>query len=566
LLLVFPVVAFLLTFAFSGGGTSGLSGVVKDAYTGKPVAGASVSTANATVTTNDSGAFSMDDSTATMLTVSRDNYASTQVAVTPASSKIEVALRPTTISGIIKDKKSGDPMPGLTVVVTASGGQSVSAVTDQDGKYVLENVPDGGTLTVQLDGATVATSTIGNDAKLDFEIRPAMLTGTITDESGKPIPGVTVAVGEASAQTGADGTYRIPGVPENGEITVKKPGYVEQTAKLPDSLKFDAALKEFRIKAIYATANTVGIDNAWNNMLAIADQTQVNAIVVDLKDSSGNVFYDTQVAMAEQIGAKSVTFDVKKRLQEMKDHDIYSIARIVCFEDPILAASRPDLAIHDSTTGGLWTTWNGLAWVNAHQREVWQYNIDLAKEAAQLGFDEVQLDYIRFPSDGLLENADYGPDFANETRLQAITGFLGQMQAAIKPTGTLVAVDLFGITMWYDDDGGIGQNLKAIAPLVDIICPMIYPSHFAPGEMGFDIPNNHPYEVIKQSLAHGASMDPDAAHKLRPWLQDFSYGEGIDYGDAEVAAQIQAADEYDGNGWLLWSPSNEYHTGALSPE
>jgi hypothetical protein len=270
--------------------------------------------------------------------------------------------------------------------------------------------------------------------------------------------------------------------------------------------------------------------------------------------------------MADQIGAKSVTFDVKKRLQEMKDHDIYSIARIVCFEDPILAEARADLAIHDSTTGGLWTTWNGLAWVNAHQREVWQYNIDLAKEAAQLGFDEVQLDYIRFPSDGLLENADYGPDYANETRLQAITGFLGQMQAAIKPTGSLVAVDLFGITMWYDDDGGIGQNLKAIAPLVDIICPMIYPSHFAPGEMGFDIPNNHPYEVIKQSLAHGASMDPDAAHKLRPWLQDFSYGEGIDYGEAEVAAQIQAADEYDGNGWLLWSPSNEYHTGALSPE
>jgi len=253
-------------------------------------------------------------------------------------------------------------------------------------------------------------------------------------------------------------------------------------------------------------------------------------------------------------------------LKEMHDKGIYAIARIVCFEDPILAQAKPDWAIHDLTTGGLWTTYNGLAWVNAHDRNVWQYNVDLATEAANLGFDEIQLDYIRFPSDGILENADYGDEHADETRLQAITGFLGQMQTALKQTNSWLAVDIFGLTMWDDDDGGIGQNVVAIEPLVDVICPMIYPSHFYPGDLGLDIPNNHPYEVILWSLQSGAAKIPQARDKLRPWLQNFSYGEGIEYGDAEVLAQIQATDEFGSTGWMLWAPDNEYAVGALSPQ
>jgi hypothetical protein len=301
-------------------------------------------------------------------------------------------------------------------------------------------------------------------------------------------------------------------------------------------------------------------------MLEIADTTAVNAIVLDLKDSTGHVFYDSQVPLVAQIGALSPMFDVNQRLQEMNERDIYTIARIVVFEDPLLAEARPDVAIKDALTGGPWMTWNGLAWVNAHNREVWQYNIALAEEAANLGFDEIQLDYIRFPSDGDLDLADYGAEYANETRLDAITGFLGQMRDALKPTGALLAVDIFGLTMWDDDDGGIGQNFRAIAPLVDIVCPMIYPSHFYPGDLGFDVPNNHPYEVILRSLQNGAQMVPEGADKLRPWLQDFSYGEGIEYGDTEVSEQIRAAEEFGANGWMLWSPGNVYHVGGIASE
>jgi hypothetical protein len=224
------------------------------------------------------------------------------------------------------------------------------------------------------------------------------------------------------------------------------------------------------------------------------------------------------------------------------------------------------LAIHDVTTGGLWKTWNDLAWVNAHERPVWQYNVDLATEAAKAGFNEIQLDYIRFPTDGLVDNMDFGPDFANESMEDAIAGFAEQVHNALKPTGVYLGIDVFGLTMWDEGDGGIGQNLLLLAPNVDVICPMIYPSHFAPGDMGLDLPNDHPHDVILWSVQHGADRVGIPTSKLRPWLQDFSYGDGISYGDAEVATQIAAAAEANAGGWMLWNAGNEYHEAALAAQ
>lgn len=567
LLLVLPLLGFLATYAWSSSNeTDGLSGVVRDAYTGEPISGAIISTADATVTTNKNGGFSLGDTQITEFTVSRDDYESTQVAIAGTDDDVEISLRPTSVHGTITNKSTGDPIPNVTVAATGPAGESVSATTGADGKYELKNVPQGASITVIYEGFTVVSKAIGTNARLDFEIRPDILTGRVTDEQGQPIEGATVSVGAASAVTGADGTYRIAAVPESGTIFVKKAGYFDNSGPLPESLRFDAQLTEFTVKAIYATSQTAASDELWGEIIRIAEETEVNAIVLDIKDSTGQIFYDTQVPMATEIGANQPLYDLQTRLKDMHDRGIYAIARLVVFEDPLLAEARPELAIHDVSTGGLWTTWNGLAWVNAHEREVWQYNIAIAVEAAKAGFDEIQLDYIRFPSDGLLENADYGPEFANETRLTAITGFLGEMQKALAPTGAFLAVDIFGITMFEEGDGGIGQNYAAIAPLVDIVCPMIYPSHFYPGEMGWDIPNDHPYEVILTSLESGTELVPGARDKLRPWLQDFSYGEGIEYGEAEVRAQIKATEDFGTHGWMIWSPNNVYHEGAFAPE
>lgn len=568
LILIIPLAALLAMALSAGSDTTedGLTGVVRDAFTGDPVSGAVVSTANVTATTNRDGSFTIGDLTATSIQISREDYASTQVAVTSPGVRYDVSLRPTMVRGTVTNEKTGDPIPKVTVSAKAPDGSTVSAITNEDGEYTLENVPEGAEVTVTLEGFTVATLPLGSGANLDFKIRPDVLTGQITDDARQPISGAVVTLGTATATTADDGTYRIVGIPDDGEISVRKAGYQDVIADVPESLRFDATMTPFLVRAVYSTAKTAADDRLWGSLLNIADTTEVNAIVLDLKDSTGTISYDTQVPLASEIGAKAPAYDVRKRLQEMKDRDIYSIARIVVFEDPILAGARNDLAIADVTTGGLWTTWDGLAWVNPHERDVWRYNIDIALEAARLGFDEIQLDYIRFPSDGLLENADYGAEYATETQVQAITGFLTEMRDAVNPTGSLLAVNIAGISLLEDDYARIGQSLASMAPLVDVVSPMIYPSYFYPGEMGFDIPNDQPYDVVLQSLQRGGDLAPEARDKLRPWLQDFSYGEGIEYGDAEVAAEIQAAKDFGTAGWMIWAPDNQYSVGAFGAE
>jgi hypothetical protein len=188
------------------------------------------------------------------------------------------------------------------------------------------------------------------------------------------------------------------------------------------------------------------------------------------------------------------------------------------------------------------------------------------EEAVELGFDEIQLDYMRFPSDGPLNRADYGRESDAESRDQAIADFLRATYDAIAPTHAYLTGDIFGMTLWDPTEGGIGQNLVTVTEHLDYVLPMVYPSHFYEGSMGFEIPNDHPYEVIYQSLEHGSGFLPERLQpKIRPWLQDFSHGPGIEYGDHEVREQIRAAEDFGVSGWLLWNAAASYHEGALEP-
>ena len=568
LILIAPIIGLLLTAAFQSGDSDvgDVDGTVRDAYTGSPVSGAEISASGSSSTSNGDGEFSIPDGEATAFSVSREDYEPTQVTVTPGAEQIDVQLRPNTLRGQVTNERTGEPVEGATVIASGDDDATVTAITDAEGEYVLTNVPRNATLVVEYEGFTSATNEVGQNSQLDLAILTDALTGLVTDENGAPLPDATVQVGTAVTTTGADGTYRLSGVPLEGVVVIKKSGYREATGDLPENMKFDAQLSSFAVKSLYATALTVANTESWNGLLEIADTTEVNAMTIDLKDSSGFVFYETKVQLAHDIGAVNPLYDPVAKIQEMKDRGIYTIARIVVFEDPILAEQRPDLAIRDINTGGSWVTWDGLAWVNAHQREVWEYNIQLAVEAANLGFDEIQLDYIRFPTDGTLETADYGSAFEGETKADAITEFLRQMRDALAPTGAYLAVDIFGFTLWEESDGGIGQQLERIEPYVDVINPMIYPSHFHPGAMGFDIPNDHPYEVILWSLQSGAERIGDKSYKFRPWLQDFSYGAGIEYGPAELRAQIQAAEDFGSSGWLVWNAANVFSTEAFEPE
>ena len=240
------------------------------------------------------------------------------------------------------------------------------------------------------------------------------------------------------------------------------------------------------------------------------------------------------------------------------------------FQDPLVAEARPDLAVRDELSGGLWRNDYGVAWVNAFEEELWSPNIELALEAVGLGFDEFQYDYVRFPSDGDLSRANFGREYTAEARQNAITEFVKRSYAQIQPTGAKLAADLFGFVTLVDDEQYIGQRFTALAPYLDYICMMIYPSHFIEGNIASapGHPNDYPYETILESLQRAEENVPGSKAKFRPWLQDFDYPLPAlrGYTPADVRAQIDAAEEFGTAGWMLWGDPFSVSITALAPE
>jgi hypothetical protein len=259
-------------------------------------------------------------------------------------------------------------------------------------------------------------------------------------------------------------------------------------------------------------------------------------------------------------------YDVHSYIKELHDHGIYAIARMVVFKDPVVAAKRPDLALKDDD-GKIFHDANDIAWVDATKHELWQANIDLAVELANMGFDEIQYDYIRLPSDGIA-HINFPFDWNDpEQRMAPITGMVKESHEALEPTGAKFALDIFGIIAVLPDDQNIGQRITELAPYVDYLCPMIYPSHFSEGFFNLDSPNQHPYETIKGAMEATNEQLPGMEKKIRPWLQDFSepWLDDYTYTAADVKAQIKAAREEGASGWMLWNVSSEYSEDALKP-
>jgi len=426
----------------------------------------------------------------------------------------------------------------------------------------VNDVPNGATLRIDAGDYGVREEAIGARTEVSFAFTITTLSGVVSDAAGNPVAGAAIASGEVRGVTDSDGAYRLTGVSDGAQVTVVAPGYLDAVADLPPDRALNVTLEPIMIKAIYANAYTLSDPDELARIVDLVDRTELNAIVVDIKQDA--IFYDTQVPFFTAIpGMVTPTYDVAELLALLRERNIYSIARMVVFQDPLVAEARPDLAVLDDNTGDLWRNVQGVGWVNAFEEELWDANIELALEAASLGFDEIQYDYVRFPSDGDLTVADFGREYTQATRSGAITEFMRRSYDAIKPTGAKFAADLFGFVGLKPDDQGIGQLLTDLAPLMDYICLMIYPSHYiegniysAPGD-----PNDYPYETILESLERAAEQIPEESRlKMRPWLQDF-----YEYGVEEVSAQIQAAEDFGASGWLLWDPSNIYTVEALDP-
>jgi hypothetical protein len=319
------------------------------------------------------------------------------------------------------------------------------------------------------------------------------------------------------------------------------------------------------VRGIYLNAWAAGSSRRRAELIALAVRSEINAFVIDIKEA-GEVSYRSGIGLARAIGSgRNYIPDPRSMLAELRAAGIYPIARIVVFKDPVLAEKRPEWAIR-STDGSLWRDRQGALWVDPYNRAVWDYNIDLAREAVLLGFSEIQWDYVRFPDvpARLMRNAVFAAR-EGRSRTAAIREFLQYSREKLADLGVAVTADVFGLTVSVRNDMGIGQLWEEMLDATDALLPMVYPSHFARGSYGIPVPNADPYRTVKIALEYAVrrSTGVTGAASIRPWLQDFSLG-WPSYGAAEVRAQIQATYDAGLTEWILWNPGSRYTAAALA--
>ena len=392
------------------------------------------------------------------------------------------------------------------------------------------------------------------------------LDGFVRDSAtGAAIADATVVLGNRRTMTNASGHFALDAQGE--KIFARAPGYRAGTFDAAKVAKSDATLRlaPFKPRALYLTVYGIGSKKLREGALALIDSGAANALVIDIKGDRGLIPYPSALPLAKSDGARKVTTipDLAGLITSLHEKGIYAIARIVTFKDQPLATARPDLAIK-LAKGALYRDREKLAWTDPFQPEVRAYNIGVAIEAARAGFDEVQFDYVRFPdSPSRLRFA--GPT-NQRGRLDAISGFLAEARRDLTPYNVYLAVDIFGYVCWNLDDTGIGQRLEEIAPNVDYLSPMLYPSGFQFGIPGYRNPVSHSYEIVRHSLEQARQRLKISPLRFRPWLQafkDYAFDHRLFDAD-EVAAQIRAAKDFGSDGWMLWNPHNVYSGTGLA--
>ena len=334
-------------------------------------------------------------------------------------------------------------------------------------------------------------------------------------------------------------------------------------------------------RGIYLSFWSASVPSRVENVIQLAQEGLINTVVIDVKDAMGRVAFDSNVPqVVEYRSRERIISDLSALVRKLHAGGLHVVARMVTFNDPMLARARPDLAVHSKallneigpqlSAETFWQDERGLLWVDPGSREAWDYNIAIAKDVLSRGVDEVNFDYIRFPSGGSLSDMHLPLTAEDGPKRDVIVRFFKHLREQL-PDARLSA-DLFGLVTVTDDDLGIGQVIEDALPYFDALCPMVYPSHYAEGFYGFENPAEHPYEVVNYSMrlakerlrAHAATATAPQRAELIPWLQDFSIG--AEYDADMVRAQIRAVIDAMGEdyrGFLLWSPKNQYSTAAL---
>jgi hypothetical protein len=409
-----------------------------------------------------------------------------------------------------------DPMPTTSAPITSSTTASTTTTTPT-------------TTTTTTTTTTIPTFDLG---------------GAVTTNDGLPLA-ANVTVGGVAVATDEFGAFALAAMPA-GTVTVTRPGWMTvEIAWDGGPAPLEVVLEPRIARAIRATGFAAGDDDAFAALLDLAAGSTVNALVFDTKDESSKVLYETTVEEAHAIEAVDPLYDPVQRIAQAHEAGLYAITRIVTFEDRIRTAARPDAKLAGY-------------WIDMTNPDNWEYPLDLAVEACDLGFDEIQFDYVRWPAGRTAGVAAARMPMTADDRVATIVAFLTEARERLHPMGCAVSADIFAIVLSSTNDQGIGQRPEDISEVIDVVSPMIYPSHYSDGWLGFDKPNDHPRAVVAGALDDGGDRITPPA-RMRPWLQAFGYTA------AQILAEIEET-EARGYGWMLWNAGGSYTAASLPEE
>lgn len=368
------------------------------------------------------------------------------------------------------------------------------------------------------------------------------VSGRVVSTSGTPLSRALVTMGEIGSTTGPDGWFAFETTSPDA-MTVTKPGWVGVDVDWDEETGFyEATLAPQRIRGLRVAADAAGDDESFENLIRLADNTSVNAFVFDTKQEGGDVLYETGIEAAHEIGAVKPVYDPSARVEEAHAHGLYTVTRIVTFEDAFRAKAFPN----EKLAG---------PWLDPASDTARDYILALAEEACGIGFDEIMFDYVRYPS-GRTAEVSGQLDMTESERVAVVTDFLAEARRQLSPMGCAVSAAVFAIVVSSPDDQGLGQRPEELSTQVDVLSPMVYPSHYSNGWLGFADPNDHPYDVTANAISDALRrMEPGAA-QLRPWLQAFWWT------DAQIRQSIQAAEDLD-SGWTLWNVRSNFDQEAI---
>jgi hypothetical protein len=401
--------------------------------------------------------------------------------------------------------------------------------------------------------------------KLDLSFARA---GTVIVFDEQDVEGTIYAHVGTDYDKGPEGWVKMSGLTDNRtDLMARSYDNVDYTPQV--KTKGYASNPKKEVKGIYVTGHKAA--GSIDDLIALAKRTEINTFVIDVKDDNENMlfFSDTAQKYVASANKKPYIKDPEAFIQKLKDNDIYLIARIVTFKSPRYSKQHPERSIVYKGSDALFRSRDGISWASPYDRDLWDYNVGVALEAAHYGFDEIQFDYVRFPDTG--SKKDKVLNFRNnkgENKTEAVQGFLKYAYGQLSAEEVYVSADVFGWTATAIGDVGIGQHWEAMTNVVDYMCPMIYPSHYGPGNFGLSVPDAFPYETIDRSMkdAIGRNNNVETPAHLRPWIQDFTapWVKGhIRYGAREVELQIQALKDNGINEYILWNAANRYSEGAL---